>query len=205
MKGKRCINNKKMYEIYFSAIYHLQFCNKWITLQYVCELWNADMLLLPQKAMAFCKREGWKSGLHVFAFTHMQDFTCKQRAQEICKPDDMHSEWKIGSLLYSVFTSFIWRLFFTWVLAYLVCHFSLQVFFFFFHVDWCARIRVFCHWLCNHSYFGNVILACIMISSAMLAAEDPLQSETPRNEVSCFLCCCTFICMWQRFIMEPSN
>ncbi|GFG39870.1 hypothetical protein Cfor_08850, partial [Coptotermes formosanus] len=45
------------------------------------------------------------------------------------------------------------------------------------------RIRVFCHWLCNHSYFGNVILACIMISSAMLAAEEPLQSETPRNEI----------------------
>ena len=53
-----------------------------------------------------------------------------------------------------------------------------------FHVDWCARIRVFCHWLCNHSYFTNMILACIMISSAMLAAEEPLRSETPRNEVS---------------------
>jgi len=64
-----------------------------------------------------------------------------------------------------------------------------------FHVDCCTRIRVFCHWLCNHSYFSNVILACIMISSAMLAAEDPLQSETPRNEVSCFSCHCTFICM----------
>ncbi|XP_069693173.1 muscle calcium channel subunit alpha-1 isoform X6 [Periplaneta americana] len=45
------------------------------------------------------------------------------------------------------------------------------------------RIRVFCHWLCNHSYFGNVILACIMISSAMLAAEEPLRAETPRNDI----------------------
>lgn len=45
------------------------------------------------------------------------------------------------------------------------------------------RIRVFCHWLCNHSYFGNVILVCIMISSAMLAAEDPLSASSPRNQV----------------------
>ncbi|OAD53497.1 Voltage-dependent calcium channel type D subunit alpha-1 [Eufriesea mexicana] len=45
------------------------------------------------------------------------------------------------------------------------------------------RFRVFCHWLCNHSYFGNVILVCIMISSAMLAAEDPLRATSPRNLV----------------------
>ncbi|XP_035739036.1 muscle calcium channel subunit alpha-1-like isoform X3 [Vespa mandarinia] len=45
------------------------------------------------------------------------------------------------------------------------------------------RFRVFCHWLCNHSYFGNVILACIMISSAMLAAEDPLSSSSYRNQI----------------------
>jgi hypothetical protein len=124
-----------MYEIYFSVIDQLQFCNKWSTLQYVCEPWDTDMLLLSQKAVAFCKREGWKSGLHVFAFTHMKDFTCKQRAQEICKPDDTHSAWKIGSLLYSVVTSFIQRLFFTWLLACLVYHVSLQVFFLFMLTD----------------------------------------------------------------------
>ncbi|KAK9497561.1 hypothetical protein O3M35_004261 [Rhynocoris fuscipes] len=45
------------------------------------------------------------------------------------------------------------------------------------------RIRVFCHWLCNHSHFGNVILVCIMVSSALLAAEDPLKAESPRNRV----------------------
>ncbi|KAL2743581.1 muscle calcium channel subunit alpha-1 isoform X3, partial [Vespula maculifrons] len=45
------------------------------------------------------------------------------------------------------------------------------------------RFRVFCHWLCNHSYFGNVILACIMISSAMLAAEDPLSATSYRNQI----------------------
>ncbi|XP_076760429.1 ca[2+]-channel protein alpha[[1]] subunit D isoform X2 [Xylocopa sonorina] len=45
------------------------------------------------------------------------------------------------------------------------------------------RFRVFCHWLCNHSYFGNVILVCIMISSAMLAAEDPLSASSSRNQI----------------------
>ncbi|CAL7937215.1 unnamed protein product [Xylocopa violacea] len=45
------------------------------------------------------------------------------------------------------------------------------------------RFRVFCHWLCNHSYFGNVILICIMISSAMLAAEDPLSAASYRNQI----------------------
>ncbi|XP_033213450.1 voltage-dependent calcium channel type D subunit alpha-1-like [Belonocnema kinseyi] len=45
------------------------------------------------------------------------------------------------------------------------------------------RFRIFCHWVCNHSYFDNVILVCIMISSAMLAAEDPLNSKSPRNVI----------------------
>lgn len=45
------------------------------------------------------------------------------------------------------------------------------------------RFRVFCHWVQNHSYFGNFILACIMISSAMLAAEDPLNALSERNVV----------------------
>ncbi|CAG0885761.1 unnamed protein product, partial [Cyprideis torosa] len=43
------------------------------------------------------------------------------------------------------------------------------------------RFRIFCHRICNHSLFGNIILACILISSAMLAAEDPLSSSSPRN------------------------
>lgn len=46
-------------------------------------------------------------------------------------------------------------------------------------------IRVFCHWFCNHSHFGNVILVCIMVSSALLAAEDPIHANSFRNEV-CF-------------------
>ncbi|XP_043233956.1 voltage-dependent calcium channel type D subunit alpha-1-like, partial [Amphibalanus amphitrite] len=45
--------------------------------------------------------------------------------------------------------------------------------------------RVFCHWFCNHSYFGNVILVCILVSSAMLAAEDPIQTSdnSSRNRI----------------------
>lgn len=48
------------------------------------------------------------------------------------------------------------------------------------------RFRIFCHYVCNHSIFGNIILVCIMISSAMLAAEDPLDSHSKRNQVSLF-------------------
>ncbi|XP_030377282.1 voltage-dependent calcium channel type D subunit alpha-1 isoform X2 [Scaptodrosophila lebanonensis] len=45
------------------------------------------------------------------------------------------------------------------------------------------RFRVFCHWLCNHSNFGNIILCCIMFSSAMLAAENPLKADADLNKV----------------------
>lgn len=38
------------------------------------------------------------------------------------------------------------------------------------------RFRVFCHWLCNHSVFGNFILLCIMVSSALLALESPIET-----------------------------
>jgi len=46
-----------------------------------------------------------------------------------------------------------------------------------------SRIRIFCHWFCNHSHFGNVILVCIMVSSALLAAEDPIHANSTRNEI----------------------
>ncbi|KAK2156437.1 hypothetical protein LSH36_213g02000 [Paralvinella palmiformis] len=45
------------------------------------------------------------------------------------------------------------------------------------------KFRVFCHAICNHSYFGNIVLACILISSAMLAAEDPLHANSERNQI----------------------
>lgn len=44
-------------------------------------------------------------------------------------------------------------------------------------------LRVACHKIINNSLFGNIILVCIMISSATLAMEDPLVSESPRNNV----------------------
>ncbi|CAG2102624.1 unnamed protein product [Medioppia subpectinata] len=51
-------------------------------------------------------------------------------------------------------------------------------FFVFSHTN---RFRVLCHRIINHSYFGNIVLCCILISSGMLAAEDPLDSNSPRN------------------------
>ncbi|XP_071748883.1 muscle calcium channel subunit alpha-1 isoform X29 [Lepeophtheirus salmonis] len=45
------------------------------------------------------------------------------------------------------------------------------------------RFRILCHFICNHSYFGNIVLVCIMVSSAMLAAEDPLNSNSERNKI----------------------
>nr|WCO13213.1 voltage-gated calcium channel [Astacus leptodactylus] len=53
-------------------------------------------------------------------------------------------------------------------------------FFIFSHTN---RFRVFCHTVCNHSLFSNVILVCILISSGMLAAEDPLRSDSQRNTI----------------------
>ncbi|XP_026733620.1 muscle calcium channel subunit alpha-1-like isoform X3 [Trichoplusia ni] len=38
------------------------------------------------------------------------------------------------------------------------------------------RFRVFCYKMSSSSSFGNIILVCIMLSSAMLAAEDPLDA-----------------------------
>ncbi|KAL5273022.1 hypothetical protein ACFFRR_000036 [Megaselia abdita] len=43
------------------------------------------------------------------------------------------------------------------------------------------RFRVFCHWISNNSYFTNFMLFCIMFSSGMLAAEDPLDSKSDTN------------------------
>ena len=45
------------------------------------------------------------------------------------------------------------------------------------------KFRVGCHFVCNHAIFSNIILACIMISSGMLAAEDPMRADSPRNHV----------------------
>lgn len=44
-------------------------------------------------------------------------------------------------------------------------------------------LRVFCNKIVNHSYFTNSVLVCILVSSAMLAAEDPLEANSRRNTV----------------------
>nr|XP_042895043.1 muscle calcium channel subunit alpha-1 [Parasteatoda tepidariorum] len=45
------------------------------------------------------------------------------------------------------------------------------------------RFRRLCHFIVNHSYFANIILGFILISSAMLAAEDPLNINSDRNKI----------------------
>ena len=44
-------------------------------------------------------------------------------------------------------------------------------------------LRIFCHWLQGHPIMGNFILVCIIVSSALLACEDPLRSNSPINNV----------------------
>ncbi|XP_053203092.1 muscle calcium channel subunit alpha-1-like isoform X2 [Panonychus citri] len=44
-------------------------------------------------------------------------------------------------------------------------------------------IRLFCYKVIKHSLFGNFILVCIMISSAMLAVEDPLEGNRDRKKI----------------------
>ncbi|XP_074594499.1 ca[2+]-channel protein alpha[[1]] subunit D isoform X2 [Brevipalpus obovatus] len=51
------------------------------------------------------------------------------------------------------------------------------------------RIRLFCYRVIRHSFFNNSILVCIMISSAMLAIEDPISSskgDTTRSVLGFF-------------------
>jgi len=69
-------------------------------------------------------------------------------------------------------------------------------------VNMLCRFRVLCHKLCNHPSYCNLILLCILVSSAMLAAEDPLYTSMDRNQVTSLLpsvlhtfyfCCLIFV------------
>merc|ERR550532_1006749 len=42
-------------------------------------------------------------------------------------------------------------------------------------------LRIFCHWLQGHPIMSNCILVCVLVSSALLACEDPLRSESDVN------------------------
>ena len=55
------------------------------------------------------------------------------------------------------------------------------------------RFRHFCHFVSNHRYFGNCLLVCILISSCMLAAEDPVNYDSERNNVIYFYVNCKII------------
>ena len=43
--------------------------------------------------------------------------------------------------------------------------------------------RIMCHKIQAHPICSNIILVCILVSSAFLACEDPLQSKSPINQV----------------------
>ena len=46
------------------------------------------------------------------------------------------------------------------------------------------RLRRFCHYIVTMRYFEMVILVVIALSSIALAAEDPVRTDSPRNNVS---------------------
>uniref|UniRef100_A0A3Q0KD42 Voltage-dependent L-type calcium channel subunit alpha n=1 Tax=Schistosoma mansoni TaxID=6183 RepID=A0A3Q0KD42_SCHMA len=45
------------------------------------------------------------------------------------------------------------------------------------------KFRIFCHNVVCFSHFGNIVLVCILVSSILLAAEDPLHANSPRNRI----------------------
>nr|QQY02566.1 voltage-dependent L-type calcium channel subunit alpha-1F [Cryptocotyle lingua] len=45
------------------------------------------------------------------------------------------------------------------------------------------KFRIFCHNVVCLSHFGNIVLVCILVSSILLAAEDPLDSQSHRNKI----------------------
>jgi voltage-dependent calcium channel L type alpha-1D len=45
------------------------------------------------------------------------------------------------------------------------------------------RFRRACHFISNHRWFSNSLLVCILVSSIMLAAEDPVNYKSDTNDV----------------------
>lgn len=54
---------------------------------------------------------------------------------------------------------------------------------FFFSLSLSFRLRKACHWLVNLRHFDNTILVIILISSVLLALEDPVVENSQRNTV----------------------
>lgn len=53
----------------------------------------------------------------------------------------------------------------------------------FFSLSLSFRLRKACHWLVNLRHFDNTILVIILISSVLLALEDPVVENSQRNTV----------------------
>lgn len=80
------------------------------------------------------------------------------------------SAWKRGKLLtpHWKLLPYLWQCskYMSW---YIICLF------------W--RVRKACHWLVNLRHFDNFILVIILISSVLLALEDPVYENSKRNQV----------------------
>ena len=46
------------------------------------------------------------------------------------------------------------------------------------------RIRIICYRIATNKYFVNFVLVLIIVSSILLAVEDPLNASAERNQVS---------------------
>jgi hypothetical protein len=57
----------------------------------------------------------------------------------------------------------------------------------FFIFDKNNKFRQTCHFVANNRWFGNSVLVCILISSCMLAAEDPVRPHAFINDVKFFV------------------
>ena len=52
------------------------------------------------------------------------------------------------------------------------------------NVTFLFRIRVICYKIATNKYFVNFVLILIIVSSILLAAEDPLNASAKRNQVA---------------------
>ncbi len=48
------------------------------------------------------------------------------------------------------------------------------------------KFRIACHYISNHRWFTNSLLICILVSSILLAVEDPVNYKSKTNEVQFF-------------------
>lgn len=64
------------------------------------------------------------------------------------------------------------------------------------------RIRQACHWVVNLRYFDDFILVIILISSVLLAVEDPVNPDSSRNEVSADYQYLVLIFLFPRLVLK---